>query len=113
MDSSPDVIEADVTELLTKNAYLFEDLDIGDSNKGFHSDFVLRLLAATYVPSIKGHIRVDAIDTIGLSHCGIKGILGLAGAAVFYFSVPRVPRYLPDTFRHRSSVRYNSSTPLD
>ena len=76
-------IAQDVGELLLENSFIYEDLDWKDGQKAFHADFIIRLLATTYIPAIKGHVHVEGLDTHALKFCGIKGILGLSCAAVF------------------------------
>lgn len=85
MDSLQDAITTKVTELLKNNSYLYKDLNASESKKAFHSNFIIHLLAMTYIPSIKGHVHVEGIDTIVPLYSSIKGILDLCSAAVVLF----------------------------
>lgn len=68
--------------LLQRHRYLYADLDHNDAAKAFRSDFMVRLLATAYLPSINGHLSVPSWDCPRLSRSGVKGVLGLCGAAV-------------------------------
>ena len=72
--------EAD--QLLKWYRYLYSDLDYSDAGKVFKSCFIVHLLASTYIPQIKGWIHVCSLNCPMLYHSGLKGILGLCGAAV-------------------------------
>ena len=82
---SEQVVTEGIAELLKDNSFLYEDLAPNDPQKAFHGNFVIHLLATTYIPSIKGHACVKGLDTHVLAFCGIKGILGLCCAVVPFF----------------------------
>ncbi|KAF8553042.1 hypothetical protein OG21DRAFT_1510681 [Imleria badia] len=84
IDSQQETIAAEAGELLENNSFLYKDLDSNDSLKAFHSNFIIHLLATTYIPAIKGFVHEDGLDTYELAHSGLKGVLGLCGAAVFF-----------------------------
>ncbi|KAN0091531.1 hypothetical protein V8E55_005097 [Tylopilus felleus] len=75
-------ITQDLGELLLENSFIYEDLDWKDGQKAFHANFIICLLATTYIPAIKGHVHVEGLDTHALEFCGIKGILSLSCTAI-------------------------------
>ncbi|KAG6377254.1 hypothetical protein JVT61DRAFT_1315 [Boletus reticuloceps] len=82
MSSSKEQITEEVAEFLKDNSYLYEDLASHESQKAFHGNFIINLLATTYLSNVKGHVHVEELDTHALAFCGIKGILGLCCAAI-------------------------------
>ncbi|KAG6371364.1 hypothetical protein JVT61DRAFT_9572 [Boletus reticuloceps] len=75
-------ITEEVAEFLKDNSYLYEDLISHELQKAFHGDFIINLLATTYLSNVKGHVHVEELDMHALAFCGIKGILGLCCAAI-------------------------------
>ena len=82
--NSTTTLEAD--QLLKWYRYLYSDLDYSNAGKVFKSCFIVHLLASTYIPQIKGWIHVHLLNCPMLHHSGLKGNLGLCGAAVWAFS---------------------------
>lgn len=108
-ESTQEIIAADVDQFTKGNSFIYEELDASDPVKAFHGDFIIRLLATAYLPSISGHVHVNELETKDLVYCGIKGILGLCSAAVFFFSTP-VPVFTDIfLFSQRPSAGYDSS----
>ncbi|KAF8546436.1 hypothetical protein OG21DRAFT_1491207 [Imleria badia] len=68
MDSQQETIATEAGELLENNSFLYEDLDSNDSLKAFHSNFIIHLLATTYIPAIKGFVHEDGLNTYELAH---------------------------------------------
>ncbi|KAF8834004.1 hypothetical protein BDN67DRAFT_985639 [Paxillus ammoniavirescens] len=81
-DSSPDEAKTASSSLLEHLIFLYEDLDNTNPKKAFCSELMVQLPATTYLPAIKGFVQVPELDTVGLAHSGVKGIIGLCGAAL-------------------------------
>lgn len=71
-------------QLLLKNhSYLYENLDIENSDKAFRSDFLITLLAEAHVPAVKGYLDVRGLVTSTMKDgSDISGVLGFCAAAV-------------------------------
>ena len=105
-------MEEEIAEFLEHNSFIYEDLASNNPQKAFHSKFIIHLLATTYFPNIKCHVHVEGLATHALVFCGIKGVLGLCGAAVFFF-LPNLLFLNAHHISNRSNMVYSSSIPSD
>ncbi|KIK74996.1 hypothetical protein PAXRUDRAFT_19359 [Paxillus rubicundulus Ve08.2h10] len=68
--------------LLERLVFLYEGLNHNDPSKAFQLHFMIELLAATHLQSIKGFDHISALNTHSLAQSGVTGIIGLCSAVL-------------------------------
>lgn len=70
------------TDLLTLQAFAYEDFIPTDRQKAFWSPLILSLLGTTHLQDTHGWVEVPGLDLQGKCDHGIRGVLALCTVAV-------------------------------